>query len=60
MTPAPDTPQGQDGVSREKPECPTSPSGKHVYREVESNWDWEKYCCVHCGDTYKIYEEDLK
>jgi hypothetical protein len=34
-------------------------NGKSLYEEVYSDWEYEKYQCSKCGDTYKLWYEDM-
>lgn len=45
---------------RERKDCKASPNGYHKYTCVRSTWDDETYECKFCGDSYKIYEDEMK
>lgn len=41
-------------------DCPKSETGFHCYKADGETWDWERRKCIHCGDTYKIYEDEMQ
>lgn len=40
--------------------CPKSPDGEHKYESVYEGWDSETYQCKHCGDRYKLYDDEMR
>jgi hypothetical protein len=34
--------------------------GNSLYEEVYSDFEYEKYLCSKCGDTYKLWYEDMQ
>ena len=40
--------------------CPDSPDGRHKYESIYEDWDSETYECAHCGDRYKLYDDEMR
>lgn len=32
----------------------------HEYERVYEGWDSESYECKHCGDRYKLYDDEMR
>jgi len=40
--------------------CPKGDDGKHNYESVYEGYDSETYQCKHCGDRYKLYDDEMR
>lgn len=40
--------------------CPNGTHGKHEYETVHEDWESETLQCKHCGDRYKLFDDEMR